>query len=194
MVEISGYWFIILPSIVIDNCIFESGISCVGAGMYMYLERPLVSSDRVQSAWYSVLNSHFIGNREGGGAKIELWEISQLSMCYQDQHAMYSIKLENCTFTDILGWPSSAISIENRNSRFMPLYDNVLLRNISISNNIIPQKYENVYGLSSKWDPVTFVTIRSSTVYLYSVDVTTYTLKTVLLSGTILVEEEEDCL
>ena len=58
--------YTILPSIVIDNCIFESGISRIGAGMYMYLESPLLISDRVQNAWYSVLNSHFIGNRDGG--------------------------------------------------------------------------------------------------------------------------------
>jgi len=48
--QVLVYNHTILPSIVIDNCIFESGISRTGAGMYMYLERPLLCSDSIQSA------------------------------------------------------------------------------------------------------------------------------------------------
>ena len=110
------------------------------------------------------------------GPKLNFGKYLNLAGATRINMLTHSIIFENCTFTDNLGWPSSALSIENRNSRFMLLYDNVLLRNISISNNYIPQKYENVYSLSGQWDPITFVVIQFSTVYSIDAKISNCTL------------------
>ena len=110
----------ILPSVQIENCTFESGSAMGGAGLYMLLERPSLSANRVQGAQFSISNCNFINNTgsiTGGGALIELRVTPQQSWCYQIQmqsceiHTVDTLRINNCTFANNLGLVGSIIDI-----------------------------------------------------------------------------------
>lgn len=116
---------LILPSVQIENCTFESGSATGGAGLYTLLERPSLSANRVQGAQFFISNCNFInniGSITGGGALIELRVTLQQSWCYQIQmqsceiHTVDTLIINNCTFANNIGLVGSALAIQNDDS------------------------------------------------------------------------------